>query len=149
MLKFKRLILILFLLLITCVKVNAEPVNSAFNDDNFYQCVIENYNYEYDTTFNLLHNLTDDELSEIKELTNRNKVCKNIINLNGIEKLINLEIINFGINTNTFTIENLDLKSNKNLQEIQIIGGNIENIDLSKVKDISYMLEGTNLYKIY
>ena len=67
-------------------KYNA-PANSAFTDQNFYNCVIDRYNYSNDTLLSYTTNMSDEQLESINILHCENRKIKSI---KGIEKLTNL-----------------------------------------------------------
>ena len=48
--------------------VNAAPANPTFTDDEFYACVVDNYNKENDTDYGYDTNLTDEQLESIQSL---------------------------------------------------------------------------------
>lgn len=100
------------------------PANSAFNDDNFYQCVVDNYNRENKTSIGYTTSLSDSQLENIKKLY-CNK--KEISSVSGIEKITNL--IDLELYKNK--IENIDVSNNKKIQTMLLAGNNINNIDIS------------------
>lgn len=49
------------------------PANSAFKDDRFYQCVVDNYNIKNDPDVPYTTNLSDSQLNSIYSLDCENK----------------------------------------------------------------------------
>ena len=71
-------------------KANEVPVNTNFDDINFYKVVVDTYNEEYGTDYDYTYNLSDDELKSIFELVvveNSDDESDMITSLKGIEKL--------------------------------------------------------------
>ena len=87
--------------------------NISFNDENFYQCVIDNYNEEHNVLLSYDENLTDEQLSEIDSLWCNDKKIKSVL---GIEKMSNLE--NIDLEDNELTA--IDLSNNKKLIKFDI-----------------------------
>ena len=108
---------------------SAESLNSAFKDDNFYQCVVEGYYssipMETDANNSNEINLTEEQLSDITELDCSNR---NIKDVSGIEKLTHLTYLNLENNQ----ISNIDLSNNKYLFGINIENNNCYCVDISK-----------------
>ena len=67
------------------------PANSYFDDENFYNCVIDAYNIENNTSLPYTSSLTDTQLKSIKGL-----MCKfrNISSTKGLEKMTSLTELN-------------------------------------------------------
>lgn len=107
--------ILLFTMVIGVNKIEAQPVNTAFNDDELYECIIERYNKENDTTYDISHNLTDEELNNIEYLTCSDNLEKRISDYTGIEKLTSLKKIWISVAT-----ESLDLSHNLNLEDIML-----------------------------
>ncbi len=94
-------------LLLFAVKVNAEPANDSFIDDNLYKCVIDSYNIGKEEYKNYNYNISIEELITITKLDC--KVYSGLIeNLSGLNKLTGLKSLN--ISGNTFLGGNLNLK---------------------------------------
>ena len=55
-------------LLLFAVKVNAEPANDSFIDDNLYKCVIDSYNIGKEEYKNYNYNISIEELITITKL---------------------------------------------------------------------------------
>ena len=67
------------------------PVNEAFDDINFYKCVVDAYNLNADTNKEYTDNLTDEELQGITSLKyNTGGGDRKISSAKGIEKLKSL-----------------------------------------------------------
>ncbi len=105
-------------------KMYNEPVNSYFKDQNFYNCIIDAYNKENNTSYTYDYNLNEEELSSIKKLE-----CSNIDleNLTGLEKLNNLD--NLVISNSN--LKEIDLSSNINITNLDLSNNEITNIDIS------------------
>ncbi|MEG2620978.1 MAG: hypothetical protein RSA10_02655 [Bacilli bacterium] len=130
------------------------PANPAFNDNEFYKCVIDNYirtvynqdtgeidyagNSDYDTynaklKVNYDTNLTDEQLSSMKYLScavfDYNKTGYFIKSTKGLEKLKN--IITFDINQSP-QLNTIDISNNTLLQNIIVNDTSIVNVDTTK-----------------
>ena len=114
-----------------------EPVNSYFDDENFYKAVVDAYNKENKTNLPYTTNLTDEQLKSIKNILYRSDSEK-IRSTKGIEKLINLESLELGLKSYEITqggsnlIEKIDLSNNLKLRKLELDSGNLSSIDLSK-----------------
>lgn len=109
------------------------PVNTAFDDINFYKCVVDNFNNQRlssDEKDYKTYKLSDDELRLLGNL-----LCssKNIKSIKGIEKLYNLKFISIDNNK----IENLDLSSNTLLKSITAKSNLIENVSISSSENLT------------
>ena len=97
--------------------VNAAPANPAFTDDEFYACVVDNYNKENDTDYGYDTNLTDEQLESIQSLycvSEENVLgypVHTFVNTTGIEKMTGLT--NIGVMGQRMTT--IDLSQNTNL----------------------------------
>ena len=129
-----------------------EPANSYFDDENFYNLVVNAYNEENKTSLPYTTNLTDEQLKSIKSIyySSINKSdSEKIASTTGIEKLTSLttlyldynEISNIDLSKNTSLkdlalsrndIRNIDLSKNTSLKNLDLAWNNISNIDLSK-----------------
>lgn len=141
--KKKIILMAIFSMFIGLNKIEAKPINENFNDDLFYDCVIRGYNAGNGTNYDTTKNLTDEELSTIKEI-----VCSDTLEISdatGIEKLTNLEIFE----TANTSIEKIDLSKNTKLKSIDIRNNKIEKLDLTNQKDLKVLrLEGNKLKKL-
>lgn len=97
--------------------VYSEPANSYFDDENFYKCVVDAYNYTNNPHLPYTTNLSDDELNKIYNL-NCDSI-DNIQNVKGIEKLNNLINVELYLDNETY----LDFSNNINIESIIIYGG--------------------------
>lgn len=111
--------------------------NISFNDDNFYQCVIDSYNKEHNVLLSYDENLTDEQLSEIDSLWCSYKKIKSV---SGIEKMSNLE--NIYLNDNELTV--IDLSNNKKLRNLYLSDNKLENLDLSNNTNLIYLSVSDN-----
>ena len=134
-------IFLLSCLLIWPLSVSATPSHTAFDDDNFYNCVVEKYKSDHPLE-GITDILTDVQLQAITELM---CISKNISSVKGIEKLTNLESLSLGNNN----ISSIDLKSNSQLNSLYLDRNNISLIDLSNNKNLQYLnLEDNDLIEI-
>ena len=69
------------------IVVHSTLANSAFEDDNFYQCVVKAYNSTNGASLSVSSNLTDDQLQTIINLDCHSK---NISDVSGIKKMTSL-----------------------------------------------------------
>ena len=86
----KIFLLTMFLILIFITKVEATPGNKDFEDDLFYQSIIDtlnNTNYNNINDRNINYVVTEDELKSIKTLF-CGDIDNKIYDLKGLEKLI-------------------------------------------------------------
>ena len=111
--KITKTLLITSILFVGANRVKAQPINTAFNNDKLYECIIERYNKENDTTYDINHNLTDEELNNISYLTCSEE--EKITDYTGIEKLTSLRKLWVSVATET-----LDLSHNTNLEDIML-----------------------------
>ena len=115
-----------------------EPANSYFDDENFYKAVIDAYNKENNTSLPYTINLTDEQLSSIKNISYSGYKKLKIKSTKGIEKLTSLTSLDLDNNN----ISNIDLSKNTALIELGLDENNISNIDLSKNTSLTKL----NLY---
>ena len=111
-------------------RIYGAPANTAFTDENFYKCVIDNYNRENDTTLGYDVSLTDEQLGSI---TNLWCYSRSITNTDGLEKLINLTELDLFNNQLT----SIDLSQNINLTRLRLEKNALTNIDLSKNTELT------------
>ena len=122
-------------------EVDSVPIktfrNSSFDDEVFYKAVVDAYNKENNTSLSYTTNLTDEQLSSIKNVSYKSDSEK-IRSTKGIEKLINLESLELGLKDSFATqenfnsIEKINLSNNLKLRKLTIDRGNLSSIDLSK-----------------
>ncbi len=108
-----------------------EPANKYFDDENFYNAVIDAYNKENNTSLPYTTNLTDEQLSSIKRIwySKSNKSdSEKIKSTKGIEKLTILTYLDLGYNN----LSNIDLSKNTALNKLDLGVNNLSDIDLSK-----------------
>ena len=108
-----------------------EPANSYFDDENFYNAVIDAYNKENKTSLPYTTNLTDEQLGGIRHISHSclsESDSVKIKNATGVEKLTSL--ISFGLaNSN---ISNINLSKNTSLMFLDLWANEISGIDLGK-----------------
>ena len=87
-------------------KIYKEGVaNSAFDDENFYNCVVDAYNTTNKTSHPYTYNLSDEELQTI---TNLRCTYKEIESVKGLEKITSLTSLYLDGNK----IANIDISNN-------------------------------------
>jgi len=96
------------------------PANKYFIDDNFYECIIDNYNEQNKTNLDYSVSLTDEQLKTLETLS---CVGYEIEDVNGLEKLTELEFLYLNINNLTF----LDVSKNEKLYHVSARYNKIEN----------------------
>lgn len=114
--------------------------NISFNDENFYQCVIDNYNEEHNVLLSYDENLTDEQLSEIDSLWCNDKKIKSVL---GIEKMSNLE--NIDLEDNELTA--IDLSNNKKLRNLYLSDNKLSSVDLRNNKSLEKFFAYDNNFK--
>lgn len=119
------------------------PANSAFVDDNFYNCVVDAYNNANHTSVAYTTNLSDNQLQTIKTLQcsgfsvdEGNKIK----DTSGIEKLLSLTSL--GMDYNLLT--ELDLSNNRELTSLDIYSNQLENLDVSKNTNLMFLSAQNN-----
>lgn len=129
----KIYIILLLLFFIFCIpKAYATPGNSKFEDDAFYQAIIDNLN---EVKFNNISNrdenycVTDEELKSITALMiGKDSLEKKVKNMKGIEELTSLIYLEI----NYSKIETLDISKNVNLECLRVLNAsNLDYIDFS------------------
>lgn len=121
------------------------PANPAFDDENFYKCVIDNYNDENNKSISYNTNLTNSQLSSINGLWCSGKNISSVVGLNKLSSLTYLDLSwnphlkkidmsglnklnNFNINYNyllTSTINKVDKKLYFPINQKYIINTNV------------------------
>ena len=126
--KVNKILLVVFTIMF-CNKVLAAPVNTSFNDDAFYECIIIKLNtdgfnsvYDRDTT---THVVTKEELESISVLKCNESSIKDT---KGIELLTNLTDLNLSDNS----INAIDLSKNLKINNLLLSNNNLNNLNLSK-----------------
>ncbi len=131
-------------LIIGVKNVYAKPIDTAFVDDKFYECVIKNYNLENSTNFTVEDNLTEKnaEFSTIEHLT-----CPNmeITDITGIEKLTSLQTINLSNNA----ITNIKTMPAEILEELDLSYNNIKEMTLENMPQLGKLkINNNNMEKL-
>jgi len=139
------------------------PANKAFNDDAFYNCVVDAYNSTNNKSVSSLTSLTDAQLATIKKLT---CVENGISSVSGLEKLTELTELNLDnneitsinlsknsklkiLNLNYNNISSIDVKSNSALEYLFVSRNYLENLDISNnTKLIKVWTDHNNLKEI-
>ncbi len=105
-------------------KTNDEEayLKAGFKDKNLYTCVVREFTRDEDIEGNYL--LTDEEMDDINELYCINQ---SVSDATGIEKLTNLRGLDLSYNN----IQNIDLSKNKNLSELIIVNNKLTNMDVT------------------
>lgn len=98
------------------------PVNTAFDDINFYKCVVDRYNTEEKASKNYKEDsLSNSELSRISNLDCSNQTIKSV---KGIEKLTDLEILDLSYNELT----SIDFSKNEFLKIVTLKNNELTNV---------------------
>lgn len=160
----KKIMLALALCSLLAVnKVYAQPVDTAFTDDNFYKCVIDNYNGENGTSKTVSDILNDEQIQTIEHLICNNE---NIKEINGIERLKSLQTVDLKnneittisplINSNSTILEKIDISNNNikwlyitnlpTLNELDISDNGMEHLILGNYIQ-TLRLDGNNFMK--
>ena len=122
------------------------PANNAFEDQVFYNAVVDAYNKKNNANLPYTTNLTDEQLKTITEIdySGSGKEDK-ISSANGIEKLTSLTALTLGYNS----LSNIDLSQNTKLTSLNLEGNDLYSIDLSKNASLIYLdLKDNNLNSI-
>lgn len=126
--KIKKILLVV-LTIMFLNKVSAAPINTSFNDDAFYDCIIVKLNTD---GFNSLHDrdsathvATKEELESITVLKCNESEIKDV---KGIELLPNLAELNLSDNS----ISTIDLAKNVKLTNLLLSNNNLSSINLNK-----------------
>ena len=125
-------------------KLYKSPANTAFVDQNFYNCVVDAYNEKNNASIAYTEILTDEQLQTITRLTcNGNHGIEEykIKNVSGLEKLTNL--YELGLSNNK--IETIDLNNLKNLIRLDLTTNKLTSIDLSNSTELDALSLGENL----
>lgn len=110
-------------------KLYKSPANTAFVDQNFYNCLIDNYNRSRTTKVAYTEKLTDEQLQGMMYVSceGQNQLPEyKIQDLTGIEKLSNLQVLNLRGNA----IESVDLSNNTKIYDLFISDNKISSINL-------------------
>ena len=138
---------LLTLLLITFAnKINAAPANTAFTDEQFYNCIIlklntDGFNSAHDRD-PLTYEVTKEELESITVLKCNES---NISNVKGLELLTNVSDLNLSDNN----ISSINLAANTKITNLLLSNNKLSSIDLTKNTAIENLyLNGNNLSSI-
>ena len=103
------------------------PANTSFKDQNFYNCVIDQYNYDNGTSLSYTTNLTNAQLAKITFL-----FCyeKNISDASGVEKLTALK----GLYADSNQLTSLDVSKNTALESLWVDENQLTSLNLSNLK---------------
>ena len=138
-------------------KYNA-PANSTFDDQNFYNCVVDAYNKENSKSVSYTTSLSDSQLQTIKNISCKSK---GITSAKGIEKLTNLtkltvfenQLTTLDVSKNTaLTVLNadsnklttLDVSKNTALEELYASDNQLTTLDVSKNTALTALNAGYN-----
>lgn len=135
--------ILLFISLLFIGKVGAAPANTAFTDDNFYECIIsklntDGYNSVYDRDSNT-YKVTDAELKSITVLK-----CNeaNITSVSGLGLMTELTDLNLSDNN----ISSIELTKNTKIKNLLLSNNGISSIDLTKNTNLENLyLDGNNI----
>lgn len=115
------------------------PIDSHFDDINFYKCVVDSYNLEFSMENSYEDVMDYEKLKKLSILKcNKNKDTleqDKIISVKGIEILTGLENISLAYNN----ISNIDLSSNKRLLSLDISYNNLYGMDLSENDRLQFL----------
>lgn len=118
------------------------PVNTAFDDINFYKCVVDRYNTEEKASKNYKEDsLNDSELSRISYLDCSNQ---NIKSTKGIEKLTDLEILDLSDNELT----SIDFSKNEFLKIVTLKNNQLISVVKNTVSLREFNVENNKLSEI-
>ena len=131
------------------IEVDSVPIkvfeNSVFDDEVFYKEVVDAYNKENKTSLSYTANLTDEQLSNIKDVWHSIDNSEKIKSVTGIEKLTSLTDLDLYGNN----LSSIDLSKNTSLTYLRLGSNNLGSIDLSKNTNLTYLgLEFNNLSSI-
>ena len=129
--------------------VKAEEIgNPAFDDVNFYKCVVDAYNKKNNPDKTIQDNLTDEELQTITELScsgSNKQDSEKIISAKGLEKLT--ELTTFIISFNN--LSSIDVSQNTKLTSLNLQHNNINEIDVRQNTELTRLdLSYNNLNSI-
>ena len=130
------------------------PANKAFTDQNFYNCVINGYNSENNTSLAYTTNLSKNQLASIQVINCDESSVKST---NGLDLLTGLkklyasknEFTNIDISKNTNLevliissnkLTSLDVSNNVNLTYVDIYNNELTSLDISKNTKLTYLL---------
>ena len=131
------------------IEVDSVPIkvfeNSVFDDEVFYKEVVDAYNKENKTSLSYTANLTDEQLSNIKDVWHSIDNSEKIKSVTGIEKLTSLTDLDLYSNN----LSSIDLSKNTSLTYLRLGFNNLGSIDLSKNTSLTFLdLKFNNLINI-
>ena len=127
---------------IASVASKGAPANSYFDDENFYNCVVDAYNSKNSTSLPYTTNLTDEQLKTITRLS-----CgyAEITSAKGLEKITSLTSLKLHRNN----LSSIDVSKNTLLTSLHLGSNNLSSIDVSGNTSLtSLYLESNNLSSI-
>ncbi len=113
------------------------PANSYFDDENFYNCVIDAYNIENGRSLPYTQSLTDTQLNSINELR---CLSSHISSTKGLEKMTSLTRLSFW----SGQLTELDVSKNTALTYLDAWGNQLTELDVSKNTALTYLNVGSN-----
>lgn len=142
--RIKKMLLIVPIIFLTNIK--AAPLNSSFDDDNFYNCIVVKLNTDgfngVNDRISESYKVTSEELLSIKKLECNNQ---GINSVKGLSEIKNIETLNLSDNN----ITTIDLKSNSKLLDLLISNNKLSSIDISKNTALTNLyLNGNSLTSI-
>ena len=115
----------------------------VFEDSNFNACVVDTYNNKNGTSKSYTAGLTDEELASISNLSCDGLIGRQIYNVNGIEKLINLKSLSLYYQT---SLKSLDVSKLLKLESLSLGDCLLKELDVSKNTELKNLyLEGNQL----
>lgn len=111
-------------------EMSQSAIDKGFKDENFYRCVIDNYNDVNEANLTI----SDDIPSNLNELEKLNCINKQIEDISGIENLTELSFANFHLNKLT----EVNLNNNKNLHTVLLSNNNIKKIEYDQLENIRF-----------
>ncbi|MBQ2639731.1 MAG: hypothetical protein IJF92_03110 [Bacilli bacterium] len=126
-------------------KLYKSPANSAFKDQNFYNCVVDEYNTDKSASGKVAYTyeLSDEQLRTVNMLScngSEKSEDQKISDTSGVEKLTNLKNLELISNN----IRNIDLTNNSKLEDLFISFNKLEYIDLSSNSSLDSVFLGGN-----
>ncbi|MBO5183552.1 MAG: leucine-rich repeat domain-containing protein, partial [Bacilli bacterium] len=119
------------------------PANSAFKDENFYKCVVDNYNQQNNTSIGYDVSLTDEQLETITSVKcdgTDKESNERINNTSGLEKLTSITNLELYANQ----ISSINLSKNIILKNLELSFNQLTGIDLSKNTSLTSLYLSNN-----
>ncbi len=122
------------------------PANPAFDDYNFYKCVVYAYNKTNNSQESYNTNLNDSQLQTITKLNcMKRQDTEKIQSVKGLEKLINIEFLNLNGNE----ISDIDIAKNNKIKYLYLSNNDLNNINVSQnINLLELNLSSNNLNEI-